>query len=120
MPGRGTRTGSIDVARMSSVLTASWTPFAAIIPEAPVLKHASVWPWPQAAYGWCMLGAIGLSVFFWSRLARSDERLLVIYGSALLAAFLGAKLVYIFSEGWISPDGAVSWRTWWTGKSILG
>ena len=82
--------------------------------------HASVWPLPPSAYGWCMLGAIGLSLFFWRRLARADERLLAIYASALLAAFVGAKLVYIFSEGWVSKDGVIFWQTWWTGKSILG
>ncbi len=71
-------------------------------------------------YSWLMLAGIGVSLFFWSRLAKRDERLLVIYLAALVSAFLGAKLVYLAAEGWIFWDDPQRWRIWATGKTILG
>ena len=73
--------------------------------------------WPGSLL---LLGAIGVSLFTWTRLARRDDRLVLIYVAALLSAFLGAKLVYIFAEGsldWPRPD---RWLRLATGKSILG
>jgi phosphatidylglycerol:prolipoprotein diacylglycerol transferase len=67
-----------------------------------------------------MLAGIAVSLAFWSRLARRDERLLIIYIAALVSAFLGAKIVYLAAEGWMfwaSPD---RWLIWATGKTILG
>jgi hypothetical protein len=54
----------------------------------------------STAYGWLMLAGIFVSLLFWRRLARRDERLLVIYVAALIGAFLGAKMVYVLAEGW--------------------
>jgi len=48
-----------------------------------------------------MLAGIIVSICFWSRLARRDDRLIFIYVAALLGAFLGAKVVYILAEGWM-------------------
>jgi hypothetical protein len=39
----------------------------------------------STAYGWLMLTGIFVSIIFWSRLARRDERLVMIYISALIA-----------------------------------
>lgn len=67
-----------------------------------------------------MLAGIAVSIFFWSRLARRDDRLLLVYVAALVGAFLGAKLVYIFAEGWMHFGAPDMWLQLATGKSILG
>ena len=46
-----------------------------------------------------MLTGIFVSILFWARLARRDDRLVLIYVAALVGAFLGAKLVYIIGGG---------------------
>ena len=67
-----------------------------------------------------MLSGIFVSIIFWSRLARRDERLVLIYISALTGAFLGAKLVYFGSEGWLHWHDQNRWVVLATGKSITG
>ena len=74
----------------------------------------------STAYGWLMLAGIIVSVLLWSRLARRDERLLIIYFAALASAFLGAKLVYLAAEGWMFWHDPQRWTIWATGKTILG
>ena len=74
----------------------------------------------STAYGWLMLAGILISVLWWSRLARRDERLLIIYFAALISAFVGAKLVYLAAEGWMFWDDPQRWMIWATGKTILG
>ena len=74
----------------------------------------------STAYGWLMLAGIFVSILFWSRLAKRDERLLVIYVAALASAFLGAKLVYLGAEGWLHWGANDFWLQLATGKSILG
>jgi phosphatidylglycerol:prolipoprotein diacylglycerol transferase len=74
---------------------------------------------PQS-YGWLMLAGIGLSLGVWIRLARRDDRLMLIYAAALAGAFVGAKLAYILAEGhlhWREPN---RWIAFATGKSITG
>jgi phosphatidylglycerol:prolipoprotein diacylglycerol transferase len=75
---------------------------------------------PSTAYGWLMLVGIFVSIIFWSRLARRDERLVLIYISALAGAFLGAKIVYLGSEGWLHWHDPNRWIILATGKSITG
>ena len=67
-----------------------------------------------------MLAGIGASIAFWSRLAKRDDRLLIIYIAALAGAFLGAKIVYIAAEGWLHFGAPDLWLQLVTGKSILG
>ena len=74
----------------------------------------------SSAYGWLMLAAIGVSLGFWLRLARGDERLILIYVAALAGAFLGAKLVYVAAEGWMHWRDPERWVALATGKSITG
>jgi phosphatidylglycerol:prolipoprotein diacylglycerol transferase len=74
----------------------------------------------STAYGWLMLAGIGLSIVFWSRIARRDSRLVTIYIAALCGAFLGAKLVFIAAEGWLHFGAPDMWLQLATGKSILG
>jgi len=72
------------------------------------------------SYSAWMLGAILLSGWYWFRTARRDPRLPWIFIGGLVAAFIGAKLVYLLAEGWRDlalPDTA---RRLATGKTILG
>ena len=71
-------------------------------------------------YGWLMLAGIALSLVFWTRLARRDDRLLLVYLGALLGAFLGGKVVYLLAEGWRDFGEPDMWRRLATGKTILG
>ncbi|MFO1459107.1 MAG: prolipoprotein diacylglyceryl transferase family protein [Verrucomicrobiota bacterium] len=71
-------------------------------------------------YGWLMLLAVVLSLVFWSRLARLDDRLLLVYLGALAGAFLGAKMIYVLAEGWRDFAEPDRWRRLATGKTILG
>jgi phosphatidylglycerol---prolipoprotein diacylglyceryl transferase len=76
---------------------------------------------PQStAYGWMMLAAICVSLIFWSRLAKRDGRLVLIYVAALAGAFIGAKLAYLGAEGWMHWHDADRWTLLATGKSITG
>jgi phosphatidylglycerol:prolipoprotein diacylglycerol transferase len=71
-------------------------------------------------YSWLMLAGIVVSICFWSRLARRDDRLLMIYVTALVGAFLGAKVVYLLAEGWLHFGAPDMWLQLVTGKTILG
>ncbi|MBI3879516.1 MAG: prolipoprotein diacylglyceryl transferase [Verrucomicrobia bacterium] len=78
-------------------------------------------PLPQStAYGWLMLAGIAVSILFWSRLARRDSRLVLIYVAALTGAFLGAKIIYLLAEGWLHFGAEDFWLQIATGKSVLG
>ena len=74
----------------------------------------------STAYGWLMLAGFFTSILFWSRLARRDDRLVLIYIAALAGAFLGAKLVYLGAEGWLHWHDENRWMILATGKSITG
>ena len=67
-----------------------------------------------------MLAGIGVSVWFWLRLARRDSRLLAVYVGGLLGAFLGAKLFWLAIDGWRSLGQPDVWLQLATGKTILG
>ena len=71
-------------------------------------------------YPWLLLTGIAVSLVFWSRLAKRDSRLMLIYGAALVSAFFGAKVVYLLAEGWLFWDSPDRWLIWATGKSVLG
>lgn len=76
---------------------------------------------PQPSiYTALLLAGIAVSFFTWTRLARRDARLPLIYLSALLGAFTGAKLVYLAAEGWMFASSPDRWLIWATGKTILG
>lgn len=74
----------------------------------------------STAYGWLMLAGIIVSVCFWSRMTQRNDRLVVIYVAALVGAFIGAKIIYLFSEGWLDWRRPDRWLRLATGKSILG
>ena len=72
------------------------------------------------AYPVLLLLGIAVTLTFWSRLAKRDSRLMLIYGAALVSAFVGAKVVYLLAEGWLFWDSPDRWLIWATGKSVLG
>src|SRR5882672_10096222 len=74
----------------------------------------------MSPYGWLMLAGIIVSICLWSRLARRDDRLLVVYIAALVGAFLGAKAVWFLSDGWRAFGAPDMWLQLATGKTILG
>jgi phosphatidylglycerol---prolipoprotein diacylglyceryl transferase len=74
----------------------------------------------STAYGWLMLAGIVVSIILWTRLARRDERLVLVYVAALAGAFLGAKLAYLAAEGWLHWHDPNRWLMFATGKSITG
>jgi phosphatidylglycerol:prolipoprotein diacylglycerol transferase len=73
-----------------------------------------------SAYPILLILGIALSFGVWSRLAKRDSRLLTIYIAAPVSAFVGAKVVYLLVEGWISWNAPERWLFLATGKTILG
>jgi phosphatidylglycerol---prolipoprotein diacylglyceryl transferase len=71
-------------------------------------------------YRWTMLGAIGLSAWYWLSKSRRDPALLLVYMGALGGAFLGAKLAYVLAEGWRDWPLADRWLRLASGKSVVG
>jgi phosphatidylglycerol---prolipoprotein diacylglyceryl transferase len=74
----------------------------------------------DSAYGVVVLAAIAMSMLLWRHKARRDPRLPLVYFAGLCGAFLGAKLAYLFAEGWLHLGSDGMWLKWATGKSILG
>ncbi len=76
---------------------------------------------PQStAYGWLMLAGIVVSICLWAKLARRDDRLLMVYVGALIGAFLGAKVFYLLVDGWRVIGRTDMWTQLATGKTVLG
>jgi len=71
-------------------------------------------------YSALLLVAIGLSGWYWFRLARRDHRLFLLYLGALFGALAGAKLGWFFAEGWRDIGRPYFWIALATGKTILG
>ena len=72
------------------------------------------------AYGLLMIAGILGSAWFWTRAAKKDSRLSIIYLGALIGALAGAKLVYLLAEGWMEVGRPDLLHRWLTGKTILG
>jgi phosphatidylglycerol:prolipoprotein diacylglycerol transferase len=82
------------------------------------------------AYPALAIFGILLTSYFWGRLTarpdfNSDRRLPMIYLCGLIAAFLGAKIVYLAAEGWLllpryADNPTLVWQAWFTGKTITG
>jgi phosphatidylglycerol:prolipoprotein diacylglycerol transferase len=71
-------------------------------------------------YAATMLAAIVLTGIFWTRLARRDSRLLLLYLGALFGALIGAKLGWFLAEGWAFIGRPGFWLALATGKTIVG
>jgi len=77
-------------------------------------------PTTPAPYRYTMLAGILISAVFWFIRSKRDPAMLPVYIGALGGAFLGAKLVYLFAEGWRDWPMEDRWIRLATGKSILG
>ncbi len=73
------------------------------------------------AYAVLMIGGILLTALVWGRLTRRGERvdgrLTLIYFWALIGALLGAKISFLFAEGWHYRH---DWLALLSGRSITG
>ncbi len=67
-----------------------------------------------------LLLAIVVSVTVWTRLARKDSRLPLVYMMGLLGGFLGAKLGFLFAEFTTWHGTPLFWPQVLAGKTILG
>lgn len=67
-----------------------------------------------------MLAAIALSACYWFAKSKRDPALLPVYIGALGGAFLGAKLAYVFAEGWRDWPMPDRWLRLFAGKSVIG
>ncbi|MBL9181035.1 MAG: prolipoprotein diacylglyceryl transferase [Verrucomicrobiaceae bacterium] len=72
------------------------------------------------AYALAMSGGILIGAIAWHRRHRGRPEMLVIYIGALVGAFAGAKLAYLFAEGWLDWPRVDRWLRIATGKSVLG
>ena len=71
-------------------------------------------------YRWLMLIGMVVSLFMWRHLSKKNSKLLPIFFGGLLGAATGAKLIYLFAEGWLDYGKEDMWLRWATGKTILG
>ena len=71
-------------------------------------------------YRWTMLAAIALSACYWFIKSKRNPAMLPVYIGALGGAFFGAKLAYVFAEGWRDWPMPDRWMRLATGKRILG
>ena len=72
-------------------------------------------------YGWITLIGLLLGAVFWQRRWRNgDPALIGVFGGAMAAAFIGAKLVYFAAEGWLHLGQPDFWLRLGYGKTILG
>lgn len=68
-----------------------------------------------------MLLAMLFGAYRWQKNNKGNNTMLMVYISAIGGAFLGAKIIYMLSEGYlITSDNPYRLQAWLTGKSILG
>lgn len=68
-------------------------------------------------YSALAVAAILISAFLWSRTARRDARLTIIYFAGLFGALIGSHIAFLFAEGWLTAN---DWRVLLSGRSITG
>lgn len=73
-------------------------------------------PW----YSVLLVVGILIGVIGWSREARKDSRIPMIYAAGIAGAFLGAKLAFLIAEGWMFVGHPDRVRILLSGKSIMG
>lgn len=71
-------------------------------------------------YSFLLLTGILIGAAYWIHVSQSDPRLPFIYLGGLVAAFIGAKLAFLFAEGWMYLDHPNRIRILISGKSIIG
>jgi phosphatidylglycerol---prolipoprotein diacylglyceryl transferase len=71
-------------------------------------------------YSTLLIVGILLGAVYWVRVSKNDSRLPLIYIGGLVAAFIGAKLAFLFAEGWMYFDHPNRIPILLSGKSIIG
>ena len=77
-------------------------------------------PTGSPLYALMLLLGIAWGAVYWFHESRKDGRVALIYAAGLAGAFTGAKLAFLFAEGWLhfhDPNRGVIWLS---GKSIMG
>ncbi len=81
---------------------------------------SGVFPSGGLIYPVLMVVGIGMGAAYWVRAAKTDSRLPMIYFTCLVGAFAGAKLAFLFAEGWLHFHDPNRWEIWLSGKSVMG
>jgi len=71
-------------------------------------------------YSILLIAGILIGAVYWIRLSKNDSRLPLIYLGGLVGAFIGAKLAFLFAEGWMYLDHPQRVPILLSGKSIIG
>lgn len=71
-------------------------------------------------YSTLILIGILIGAVYWVRVSKHDSRLPLIYIGGLVGAFIGAKLAFLFAEGWMYLDHPKRIPILLSGKSIIG
>lgn len=80
----------------------------------------SLKPVGSPIYALMLLMGISIGAVYWFRESKKDGRLVMIYAAGLAGAFAGAKLAFLFAEGWLHFHDPNRWLVWLSGKSIMG
>lgn len=67
-----------------------------------------------------MVVGIIFAVVYWTKKGKDDVDLLAILLAGIAGGFLGAKLAYLFAEGWLHLHEENRWMHWVVGKSVMG
>lgn len=71
-------------------------------------------------YPLLVLAGILFGAIYWYRASTTDSRLPLIYFGGLAGAFLGAKLAFLFAEGWLHWHDPQRVKILLSGKSVMG
>jgi len=71
-------------------------------------------------YSALLIVGILIGAVYWVRVSKNDTRLPVIYIGGIVGAFIGAKLAFLFAEGWMYFDHPERIPILLSGKSIIG
>lgn len=71
-------------------------------------------------YSALLIVSILIGAVYWVRVSKNDTRLPVIYIGGIVGAFIGAKLAFLFAEGWMYFDHPERIPILLSGKSVIG
>lgn len=74
----------------------------------------------SALYSSLLIVGILIGAIYWVRVSKNDSSLPLIYLGGLVGAFIGAKLTFLFAEGWMYFDHPQRIPILLSGKSIIG
>jgi phosphatidylglycerol:prolipoprotein diacylglycerol transferase len=71
-------------------------------------------------YSIVLIIGILLGAVYWAHVSKNDPRLPLIYIGGLVGALIGAKLAFLFAEGWMHFDHPRRTAILLSGKSLIG